>query len=292
MKKMKTSTLRTLTILAFVLLVMVGLAFHTGTGTISAFGYKTISAICPLGSIEAQLASKTLLPHVLISLAVFVFITILFGRIFCAWACPVPLFRKWFPKKSFKVNHDEKSSAPEQPMDLVMLNASIKTSGTVDSSYYVLGGALASTFIFGFPVFCLICPVGLTFAVLIGVWRLLQFNEPTWSLLVLPAILIVELVFYRYSCRKFCPLGALISLVSRLNIFTRPKIDQTKCMQTSKGIDCKLCKSVCNEEIDLHEGVDTSAQLSRCTKCRDCADVCPMGAIKFPFFSKKNNKQR
>jgi len=291
MKKMKTSTLRTLTILAFVLLVVVGLAFHTGTGTISAFGYKTISAICPLGSIEAQLASKTFLPQVLISLAVFVLITILLGRIFCAWACPVPLFRKWFPKKSAKVNAGEKSSALEQSVEHTHENTVSKTSGTVDSSYYVLGGALASTFIFGFPVFCLICPVGLTFAVLIGVWRLIQFNEPTWSLLIFPLILILELVFYRYSCRKFCPLGALISLVSRLNIFVRPKIDQTKCMQTSKGIECKLCKSVCNEAIDLHEKAASSAQLSRCTKCRDCADVCPMGAIKFPFFRKKNDKE-
>jgi ferredoxin-type protein NapH len=279
MKKIKASTLRTLTILAFVLLVIIGLAFHTGTGTLSAFGYKTFSAICPLGSLEAQLASKTFLPHILISLAVFVLITILLGRIFCAWACPVPLFRKWFPKNNPTINHVEKE----------IHASSEKTTQTVDSGYFVLGGALASSFIFGFPVFCLICPVGLTFAVLIGVWRLIQFNEPTWSLLAFPLILIVELALYRYSCRKFCPLGALISLVSRLNIFARPKIDQTKCMQTSKGVECKLCKSVCNEAIDLHETVHTST-LSRCTKCRDCADVCPMSAIKFPFLSQKNNK--
>jgi len=279
MKKIKASTLRTLTILAFVLLVIIGLAFHTGTGTISAFGYKTISAICPLGSLEAQLASKTFLPQVLISLAVFVLITILFGRIFCAWACPVPLFRKWFPKNNSKINHAEKELHASSP----------KISKTVDTSYFVLGGALTSSFIFGFPVFCLICPVGLTFAVLIGAWRLIQFNEPTWSLLIFPVILVLELVFYRYSCSKFCPLGALISLVSRLNIFTRPKIDPTKCLQTSKGIECKLCKSVCNEAIDLHEPAKAST-LSRCTKCRDCADVCPMSAIKFPFFSQKKDK--
>ena len=284
MKKIKASTLRTMTILSFVALTVIGLAFHTGTGTISAFGYKTISAICPLGSIEAQLASKTFIPQVMISLAVFVLITILFGRIFCAWGCPVPLFRKWFPKNNSKVKENENSSVLVEQVPLK------KTSSTVDSSYYVLGGAFFSTFLFGFPVFCLICPVGLTFAVLIGFWRLIQFNEPTWSLLIFPIILILELVFYRYSCRKFCPLGAVISIVSRFNIFTRPKIDQSKCMQTSKGIDCKLCKNVCNEDIDLHQKKDSVAQLARCTKCRDCADVCPMGAIKFPFFNKKSDK--
>lgn len=33
-----------------------------------------------------------------------------------------------------------------------------------DSRHAVLGGALLTTAVFGFPVFCLVCPVGLTFA--------------------------------------------------------------------------------------------------------------------------------
>ena len=41
----------------------------------------------------------------------------------------------------------------------------------------VLAGALASSAAFGFPVFCLICPVGLTFALVIALWRLAEFNE-------------------------------------------------------------------------------------------------------------------
>ena len=41
----------------------------------------------------------------------------------------------------------------------------------LDSRHYVLGGALLSTAVFGFPVFCLVCPIGLTFATVLVVWR-------------------------------------------------------------------------------------------------------------------------
>jgi len=281
MKPIKLSSLRTISISLFIVLALVGLAFHTGTGTISAFGYSTISAICPLGSIETLLASKTFIPAVFISLTVFLVISIVFGRIFCAWVCPVPLIRKWFPKK------DELQTTATQALEIKTSQEGILTSvKQVDTSYFVLGGALGSTLLFGFPVFCLICPVGLTFAVIISAWRLIQFNEPTWSLLVFPAVLALELIFFRFACRKFCPLGALISIMSRFNLFFKPSIDTKRCLKTTKGSDCNICKSVCNEEIDLHEPL-TQQSLSRCTKCHDCSGSCPMQAISFSFFNKK-----
>ena len=40
--------------------------------------------------------------------------------------------------------------------------------------FYVLFAALGSALVFGFPVFCLICPVGLTFGVILGVWSFLH----------------------------------------------------------------------------------------------------------------------
>lgn len=270
-----------MTISFFIILTLVGLAFHTGTGTLSAFGYSTISAICPLGSIETLIASKTFIPAVFISLAVFLVISVVFGRIFCAWMCPVPLFRKWFPK-----TENPKTVSIEETKEHLVEESILASSKKIDTSYFVLGGALGSTLLFGFPVFCLICPVGLTFAVIISAWRLIQFNEPTWSLMVFPAILALELIFFRFTCRKFCPLGALISLMSRVNLFFKPKIDTKSCLKASKGADCNICKDVCHEEIDLHEPL-TQQTLSRCTKCKDCSDACPMQAISFSWFKLK-----
>lgn len=307
MSRIKAPTLRLISILVVGTLVVIGLASKAGIGTLSAFGYKTISAICPLGALEAMLASRTLIPRVLISLAVLAIIGILVGRIFCAWVCPVPLLRKWFGRKSKE--ESAKQIADEASFEGSAIGAETIADTTpvagavaeialpvdsdphptgqaskvqLDSRHWVLGGALLSTAVFGFPVFCLVCPIGLTFATVIGVWRLFQFNEPTWMLLVFPAVLALELVVFRKWCRRICPLGALVSLVSSLNVSLRPTVDKKKCLRTAQGVDCRACKDACYEEIDLHHA-KTSQPLSECTKCRDCAESCPVSAITFPW---------
>ena len=138
----------------------------------------------------------------------------------------------------------------------------------------------------GSPVFCLICPVGLTFATLIAVWRLFQFNEVALSLLVFPAMLALEVLVLRKWCSRFCPLGALLSLVSRLNKTFRPVSNEATCLRSSKGEPCHQCADVCPEGIDLHDA-SGSAPMHECTKCRACADACPMHAISFPFLPKR-----
>lgn len=296
MKKIRAARLRGLTILAVTILVVVGLVFQSGTGNVSAFGVKAISAVCPLGSIEAMLASRTLLPTALISLVVVVLIAVALGRVFCAWICPMPVMRRWFGRsRNGNGNGNGNGSeiaavAPSAPTEADIReftpHAERPSRVKVDTRHWVLGGALLSTAIFGFPVFCLICPIGLTFGTLAALWRLLDFNEPSWSLLVFPVVLGLELVVFRKWCSRICPLGALMSLMSSLNVFVRPKVDEKACLRTSKGVDCKACKKACYEEIDLHHA-EESKPLSECTKCRDCADACPVHAISFPFFAKK-----
>jgi ferredoxin-type protein NapH len=285
---LRASGLRTITVLLFLALTAIGLGFKSGVGSLCAFGYRTIAAICPLGAIETALASKTFLPLTMISLSVLIAFALVLGRIFCAWICPVPMVRSWMVGSAKKNG----SSSADQP---VAINEGIPPSERhpdgkpskirLDSRHYILGGALLSTAIFGFPVFCLICPIGLIVATGIGIWRLFQFNEPSWTLLIFPAILVLELVVCKKWCRKICPLGALLSLLSSLNVFIRPKVNPNTCIRISKGMDCTLCKSACPEEIDLHHAKE-SQPLSECTKCRECSDACQAKAISFPFFAR------
>lgn len=323
MKKIRASTLRILSALAIIVIVCIGLAIHTGTGTPSAFGIYDIAAICPLGALETLVASKTIVSPVLIGLAIMVILTLLFGRAFCAWGCPVPLLRKVFGLKAPKEkqadeeivqNHDSSDILTSDVPALDVLASDVLASDILasdipaleiptshiwtsdipanrrgslsDSRNWVLGGTLLTTAIFGFPVFCVICPIGLSFATLIAVWRLFQFNETTLSLVVFPAILIVELLVARKWCHKFCPLGALLSLVSRGNRTWRPVSDGKVCLHMAQGESCHRCTDVCPEGIDLHDTA-RSAPLNECTKCRECADACPVHAVRFPFMPKK-----
>lgn len=276
MRKPKTSTLRTLTALAVVGVVCAGLAFSIGTGTPSAFGLYDIAALCPLGAVEAAIASKTVVPPLLIGALVVVAATVLVGRAFCAWGCPVPLLRRVFGVKD-RPRQGEQACGRSAALD----GAVPRRGGVADSRNWVLGGAVLSTAVVGFPVFCLICPVGLTFATIIALWRLFQLSEMTLSLLVFPALLVVEVVVLRKWCHRFCPIGALLSLIARLNRTFQPAVAKTTCLH-GKGADCSRCAEACPEGIDLHHA-EVSAPLHECTRCGRCKDACPTHSIGFPL---------
>lgn len=295
-RKPKASTLRTISVLAVAGLACLGLAAPVGLGTPSAFGVGDIAALCPLGGVEAMIASKTIVPPMLIGLAIVAALTLVLGRAFCAWGCPVPLLKRVFGGKKGKrrakgsdsAARVEDAGAAASPIAIEAGGGAAKSSRAPRASasrYYVLGASLLTTAAFGFPVFCLVCPVGLTFGTLVVVWRLFQFSEVTWSLLVFPAILVLELVVLRKWCHRFCPLGALLSLMARGNRTLRPQADGHACLHVVGGEKCHRCADACPEGINLHDKA-ASAPMSECVKCRACADACPVHAIRFPLLPK------
>lgn len=287
-------TLRTFSILAIIAIVCIGLAFQTGIGTPSSWGIADIATICPLGAIEIMLAAHTIVPSVIIPFIIVFLVTVILGRAFCSWGCPVPLLRRVFglktpdQRRTLRARKHEAKAASSRQTSVGVKEQSeqkvdteqVQPKQADNTRNWVLGGVLVSSAIFGFPVFCIVCPVGLTFASIVLLWRLFQFNETTLSLVVFPAILIVELVLARKWCHRICPLGALLSLISRFNRMFRPRIDTSVCLHAN-GQACHRCAQICPEGIDLH-GTDTSAPLADCTKCRDCSDECPVHAIDFP----------
>lgn len=291
-KKPRASTLRTLSALGMVGLVCLGLAVHAGVGTPSAFGIGDIAALCPLGGLEAMIASKTIVPPMLIGLAVVVVLTLLVGRAFCAWGCPVTLMRKVTGRGAGQPAGSLVAAAEGEGGPASSPAAAREKEGAAPrpSRFFVLGATLLTTAVFGFPVFCLVCPVGLTFGTLVVVWRLFQFSEVTWSLLVFPAILVLELVVLRKWCHRFCPLGALLSLIARGNRTFRPQANADACLHVAHGERCNRCADVCPEGVNLHDKT-VSAPMNECVKCRACADACPMHAITFPLLAKAANER-
>lgn len=288
---------RALVFAAFVAFVVADLAFRIGTGTPSAFGIDAIAAVCPLGALETMAGAKDVMLHPLLLFVAVVAIIVLVGKAFCAWLCPVPWLQKLVrPKPSRKPAEPSAGGSSCGPSCGSSCGPSCAAEGAcpscalapvggkrdgfrLDTRHATLLGALGATAVFGFPVFCLVCPVGLTFATLIGLWHLFQFNETSWGLILFPAILAIEVLVLRKWCVNICPISALVSLISNANRTLRPRVDRTACLR-ERGIDCRACVDACPEQVDPH-----SARIPECSKCGACIASCPAQAIRLKLRS-------
>ena len=311
---MKGNTYRIRAAVMLAVLVVIAVGFFTafGIGNLCGFGFSDIVLACPLGALLSMIAERTAVPMAVLSVVAALVVCVLLGRVFCSWVCPVhfmthrgntatrAMCRAGRASATGEVDAGEvpDSAAPADSAGPAALTALSVPSGCaacshpcgkargikLDSRHGILAAAIASTALFGFPVFCIICPVGLTFATVLLVMRLFAFGETTWTIIVFAAIIAAEVFLLPKWCHRFCPLGALLSLFSGANRTLRPRVDAKKCLREA-GHACTRCTDVCPEGINLHDIAAGATTLNDCSKCRACADVCPQGAIAFPLVS-------
>lgn len=149
------------------------------TGTWCGFGANDIAVLCPVGALLSMVAAKTLIPRAVLSIVVAIALVLLLGRLFCGWICPVTLWRRvkeFFKPVKTREQEVEALSQANQALAAEEIAALKEASAThdcaacgachakrnapFDSRHAVLGGALLTTAVFGFPVFCLVCPRG------------------------------------------------------------------------------------------------------------------------------------
>ena len=105
--------------------------------------------------------------------------------------------------------------------------------------------------------------------------------------IVMSIALVVELVFLRKWCTRFCPMAGLMNLVSRFGKTWRPVIDESKCLETVNGAPCSKCAIACEADINLRHPDFGERTLADCTRCRACVDACPAKAVSMPLLVKK-----
>ena len=325
---MKTNKLRVAIPLCLLIFALAGFVANVAAGTLSAFGWNDFVMMCPLGALGTMIATKTLIPRAVVAIVVAVVFFLVLGRAFCGWLCPVPVvsrLREAFsgkkkgqgetpePASGAKLSAEEvaKGAAGGQTSNgaavptltrkerdalkggcaVCGVACASKRGSRLDARHFVLASALLSTLIFGFPVFCLVCPIGLAFGTVFLFANLFMCGDLSWMTAVVPIVLLVEVVFFRTWCHALCPIGALMSLVAKGNRTFVPAIDDSKCLEVGAGSKCGVCGSVCPEGIDLRHPQLSSAAMSECTKCRACVESCPGDAIFMPLLAKKAAKR-
>jgi ferredoxin-type protein NapH len=158
----------------------------------------------------------------------------------------------------------------------------------------VLVTALVGSAVFRLPFFCAVCPIGVIARGMfhLKAWtnilgeRYLNVKSALGARIDMPVmiefVVIIPLVAVllslrekRYWCRKLCPVGALIKLVSNLNPFLKPvKGDNCKCPP-----DYRACQKACPQG----SGPQKRGS-AECTKCFECYATCKNNNVKIKRF--------
>jgi cytochrome c oxidase accessory protein FixG len=206
--------------------------------------------------------------------------TVLFGRVWCGWACPQTIFMEMlFRKIEYLIEGDfnQQKKLTAQPWN----TEKILRKGGKHIAFFLVSFFIANTF--------------LSYIIGVDEMRLLITEGPVLHIGKFISLLIFSTVFYfvfaflrELVCVIICPYGRLQGLMldphsivvayNYLRGEPRGKANKKDSANTApKGdcIDCKLCVQVCPTGIDIRNGTQLE-----CINCTACVDACDEVMLK------------
>ncbi|MFA7361982.1 MAG: 4Fe-4S binding protein [Candidatus Kapaibacterium sp.] len=184
-----------------------------------------------------------------------VVISLLFGKSFCSWFCPVGFLSELLGDLGEKIFR-RKLKLPK------FLDYPLRSL-----KYLLLG-------FFVYSIFFLMTDMAIkafledTYNIMADVKMYYFFADISrFSLIVISVLFVLSIVIRNFWCRFLCPYGALLGIFS---LISPNKIKRN----TDSCIDCKLCTKACPSSINVHK-IKTVIS-DECTSCMNCVDVCPV----------------
>ena len=222
---------------------------------------------------------------VLAMIAIIVFIilfTVVFGRVFCGWACPQTIFMEMvFRKIEYWIEGDARY---QRKLDTEpWTGKKIFKKGIKNLIFFIIAFFIAHIF--------------LSYIISMDEVISIISQPPSAHLSGFVAIIVFSLVFYwvfayfrEQACTIICPYGRLQGVLLDQDSIViaydykrgepRSKLKKGE-DNSSKGdcIDCHLCVDVCPTGIDIRNGIQLE-----CVNCTACIDACDavMEKIKKP----------
>ncbi|MHB8808556.1 MAG: quinol dehydrogenase ferredoxin subunit NapH [Desulfobulbaceae bacterium] len=211
----------------------------------------------PLIVVQSYLAGHAIAATALIgALIVAIFYSLVGGRAYCGWACPVNMITDmaaWLNRR-------------------LDLKKNISISRAV--RYWLLGAILVLAWLTGAIVWEWLNPVTI-------VQRGLLFGMGLGWALAGTIFLFDLLVMRRGWCGHLCPMGALYSLLGLLSVVRIRAARREQCT------DCLDCFAVCPEPQVIRPALKGTAGNSKvilsgnCINCGRCIDTCPQDVFEF-----------
>ncbi|MCK5145518.1 4Fe-4S binding protein [bacterium] len=220
-------------------------------GSLAVLGFLQMGCPSPIGAIQnilmAPLDFVKTLPF-WIKLAVVVVPAFFLGPIFCGWVCPKGIIQELLYRKELHLKIPEKLDNWLRKIP-----------------YLVLFALIAVPILFHAKVFTsAVSPFKVVF----------NLMGPPFALGFLIVILISSLFVFRPFCKYVCPVGALLSIVSRIGLF--------KIKPGENCTDCGLCASKCGMDAlkISKKGEKPVLDKSRCIACGECRVNCSKDCLK------------
>jgi len=219
-------------------------------------GVPTVDALCPFGGLESiysWVKNGFWLRRVALSSFVLfagtAIVTIIGGRIFCGWICPLGALSELSSiiGKKLGIKKMELPSSFDRPLRLL--------------KYIILAVILYTTWSLGSLTFRPYDPWAAWMHMSAG------WSEYGYGTLVLGLTLLAGIFIERFWCRYLCPLGAALGIIARFS-FIKVHRDETSC------INCGKCHTAC--PVGLSPNKDIVQKNGECIVCGQCNTVCPV----------------
>ncbi|MDR3261653.1 MAG: 4Fe-4S binding protein [Tannerella sp.] len=224
-------------------------------------------------------------------------LTILFGRVYCSVICPAGILQD-VVNRIFCVGKKKRKGVLR-----------FRYHKPLNVFRYVLLAVTGGLAVFGFMELCMLLDPYSNFGRIAGnlfrpvvlwgnnlladglskmenysLYHVAVSSITTASLIAAGIALVVFVVMVvfrgRFFCNTLCPVGALLSLISRFSIF-RITFAKDACIQ------CRSCEFTCKAEA-IHTN-EMKVDMSRCVGCFNCLSSCKKDALKYrPVFLKKD----
>jgi polyferredoxin len=283
MKKKAINRLKTLRVIPAILLFTSLLLY-----------FLDIADLLPDHPIGKTLLQIQLMPAVftgaVTTLLIYLLLTLLFGRLYCSVICPAGILQDLFnrisylgkKKKAGKQRFRYRKPANRLRYILLALTVILALLGLTELCLlldpYSNFGRIAANLLR--PAVVRINNLTADILSSQGNYSLYHITIRTSTAAWISAVAALLLLFImsylrgRLFCNTLCPVGALLSLVSRHSLF-RITFDRDKCNH------CRRCEKSCKAE--AIDSANMTVDTSSCVTCFNCTSACNRNSLKYGF---------
>lgn len=220
------------------------------------FGYQRVGTLSLNGIVS--LFGTGLLNSAAAFFILTIFITAIFGRLFCGWGCHFAFFQE----------------AALKILNKLGISPQIVNSKATIIQYVFLLKTLTAIYefwlIYGYP----------PFRISFGDTQVMTADLPRSPLIIalfilFDAFLLIYLLGSRAFCRYICPWAPMLAIFDKVSVWRIRKVHTC--------IGCMSCTQSCTMGIQVHEEIAQHAAVvnTNCIRCFACTSACQNGTLRY-----------